>query len=135
MEFPAEEITLQPGERRLAITASIKGLSVPETLIQGIWDGDSTWQLVAEPKAARFAAPAKLTLSTYNDGYLAIETSTPLVDLWLLDEGSTSTFQENFLTLPEPGIFYVRTTKSPTYLEARSLAGEHKLVVTRSPIE
>ena len=49
-------------------------------------------------------------------------------------DGDPDPFAENFVTFPKPGIYHVFTKQPVQQLEARSLAGKHKVTVTRSPI-
>jgi len=127
---------LEPNSRGPVLEASIHGLAVPDVLLAATdEDGDlMTWQLLAEPKAARFAEPETLIVSTNREGLLMIQTSTPLVDLMLTEDGSPGCFIDNFITFTQPGVFGVRVTRVPDTIEARSLAGEHRIKITRSPL-
>ena len=130
------EVDLDADSRSCVLEASIQGYAVPDVLLSAC-DEDGqlmTWQLLAEPKAARFAIPEPLTISTFEEGVLTIQSSTPLVDLMLTEDGSPSPFIDNFVTLPQPGLFAVRISCVPDAIEARSLAGEHKVRITRSPL-
>ena len=129
-----EVVSVEPGARQPAVTGSIKGLAVPDLLVVGTWAGDETWQLATEPKLARFPDPSDLVVSTHSEGVLRIQTSAPVVDLMLLDEGSVSTLLDNYVTMQTPGIFEVRVTRTPVELTARSLSGDHRVKLTPSPI-
>lgn len=124
------------GFRGPLLSADLKGLNVHETLLAGsAFEGAAdVWRLLGAPKSMRFGAPAPLTISTHDDGVIRIETPTPLVDLMLTEEGSVSNLLDNFLTVPEPGLLEARVTRAPSRLEARSLAGRHPVVLTRSPL-
>jgi beta-mannosidase len=130
------EAELDADARGVVLEADIKGLNVNETILIGsAFDAASpVWRLLGEPKAARFPAPAPLTVSTKLDGVIRIETTTPLVDLMLTDDGSVKNLVDNFITVPEPGIFEVRVGHTPSKLVARSLAGHHRVIATRSPL-
>ena len=131
-----EEIDVAANSRLVVIEESIKGLSVPDVLLT-VWTEDRelvAWQLLAEPKAARFAAPETLIVSTATEGVLTILSKTPLVDLMLTEDGSPGPFVDNFITQSSPGVFEVRISRVPDAIEARSLAGEHKVKITRSPL-
>ncbi len=127
---------LDTNSRRPVLEASVHGLSVPDVLLSAVDDdGDlMAWQLLAEPKSARFAAPAPLVISTNEEGVLSILTTTPLVDLMLTEDGAPSPVIDHFVTVPEPGVFAVRIKYVPKSIEARSLAGIHQVKVTRSPL-
>jgi len=130
------DIELDPDNRMPVLHASIHGLAVPDVLLTATdEDGaQSTWQLLAEPKSARLPSPEPLIVSTAEEGVLTILCSTPLVDLMLTEDGSPSPFVDNFITMPQAGVFAVRVSRVPDAIEARSLAGEHKIKVTRSPL-
>ena len=120
--------------RGAVLEANVGALPAPDVLIVAEWAGDATWRLLSEPKSARFAPPAELVVSTAGEGYVEIRTSTPLVDLWLTVDGSVEPFEEDFSTVPAPGVFRVRTSAEVGKIEARSLAGRHPVRITRSPL-
>ena len=128
------EVETAPDERGETLTADVGALPGPDVLLVADWAGDRTWRLLGEPKSARFAPPAELVASTSGDGYLEIRTTTPLVDLWLTVDGSVEPFEENFLTFSIPGVYRVRTNGEIRTLEARSLAGRHRVRTTRSAL-
>ena len=131
-----EDVDIEANSRQVVLEESVKGLSVPDVLLS-VWTEDRdlvAWQLLAEPKAARFAVAQPLIISTASEGVLVISSSTPLVDLMLTEDGSPSPFIDNFITQPTPGVFEVRVSRLPDAIEARSLAGEHKVKITRSPL-
>jgi beta-mannosidase len=122
--------------RRAILDVDISGLNVSQTILYAsAFDANEpVWRLLGEPKETRFPSAAKLTVSTAGDGHIRIHTPTPLVDLMLLDNGSVANIGDNFLTIPQPGVFDVRVHTAPTKLTARSLAGIHPVVLTRSPL-
>lgn len=128
------EAELAPDERRAVLETNVGSLPTPAVLLVAEWAGDLTWRLLAEPKNARFATPAPLVVSTHGDGYLDIETTAPLVDLWLTVEGSTAPFVDNFITVPTASVIRIAVHDEVTKLEARSLAGHHPVKFTRSPL-
>ncbi len=132
-EWSAEAI-MESDARGTVLEANVGALPAPDVLIVAEWAGDRTWRLLSEPKSARLAAPAELLVSTAGDGYLDIRTATPLVDLWLTVDGATEPFDEDFVTVPQAGVFRVATTAEVSNLEARSLAGRHPVRFTRSPL-
>jgi len=127
------DFTIDADSRGVVIDFSVAGMAVPDVLLIAEAGEATAWQLLAEPKQARYAAPASLTISTHEEGYLRIECPTPVVDLMLTSDGDPSPFLDNFLT-SEGGVLEVRCPKLPDTIEARSLAGEHRIRVTRSPI-
>jgi beta-mannosidase len=133
-EWAEEFVTAGAGRRVNGLQASVAGLAVPDVLLTATWVGTEAWQLLAEPKAARLPAAEPLVISTSDDGYLTVKTTTPLVDLMLTEEGSPAKFLDNFLTVAEPGVYTLRCDEKPSYMEARSLSGEHRVVLTRSPL-
>ncbi len=136
LEVWEAEIELEPNSRGPLLEASIHGMSVPDTIIvavDGFGEVDA-WQLLAEPKSARFPSAEPLVVSTFEEGVLTIKTTTPLVDLMLTEDGAPSKFIDNFITVSQPGTFSVRVNALPVSLEARSLAGIHPIKVTRSPL-
>jgi hypothetical protein len=50
-------------------------------------------------------------------------------------DGDTSVFIDNFITVAEAGVHYVRVADPISHFEARSLAGDHSTRMTRSPLE
>jgi beta-mannosidase len=124
------------GDIEVGLEANIAGLSVPDTILFASFGDDrelTTWQLLGEPKNSRFADPAPLLISTAEEGVLMLKLDTPVVDLMLTDEGDPSPFLDNFITSPG-GVVPVRIGAMPGTVEARSLAGEHVVKVTRSPL-
>jgi beta-mannosidase len=130
------DFELEPDRREPVLEESIHGLSMPDVLLTAV-DGYGeiyTWQLLSEPKSARYAPPEPLVVSTWNEGVLTIKTSTPLVDLMLTEDGATTKFIDNFVTVPQASVFSVRVTNIPDSIEARSLAGIHRVKITRSQL-
>ncbi len=129
-----EEASVEPGERKPVLQSSVSGLPVPVTLLLAKFKYAQTWQLLAEPKAARFAPPEPILVSTYAGSSLEFRHSTPVVDLMFTSEGATLPFEQNFVTRSQPGKSWVPLKSRPESIEARSLAGIHPIVLTRSPI-
>ncbi len=125
------EFSVAPGERKAIGSFNVAGLAVPDVLLTA---GFAAWQLLAEPKNARLGEPLPIIVSTASAGELVIKTAQPVVDLMLTVDGDPLPFEENFLTLAEPGLYIVPLTESVSRLEARSLAGKHKVIFTTSPI-
>ncbi|MDR3687964.1 MAG: glycoside hydrolase family 2 TIM barrel-domain containing protein [Fimbriimonas sp.] len=136
LEIWEADFELAPGARQPVLEASIHGMSVPDVLMTAgdIFGEIHTWQLISEPKSARFAPSDTLVVSTWAEDLLTIKTEVPLVDLMLTENGSTAKFRTNFVTIAEPGVFTVEIDKAPTTIEARSLAGVHRVKLTRSPL-
>ncbi len=130
------DFALDEDMRGPVLEASVHGLSLPDVLLT-VTDGYGevgSWQLLAEPKNARFAQAEPLIISTWNESELTIRTTTPLVDLMLTEAGAPTPFIDNFVTIPRPGVFSVPIHRIPNTIEARSLAGIHPIKVTRSPL-
>jgi len=134
MEAKAIALSLEPDERKVVIEASVKGLSVPDTILVASWGDVTAWTLLAEPKQARFAPASPILASTSDEGYLTLKLDAPAVDLMLTDEDDVANFHDNFVTAVRPGIVQVRYWGSGEGLKARSLAGWHPIRVTRSPV-
>lgn len=120
--------------RSKILEIDITGLNVRETILVAEAEGYDAWMLLSEPKEQNVAPPCPLLVSTHADGVLRIQTTAPVIDLMLTANGATVDFDENFYTLLEPGIIEVPVKNLPNAIEARSLAGEHPIRVTRSPI-
>jgi hypothetical protein len=137
------EFESEPGQRGIAGEIDLSGCSVPETIL---WlEGNfaaPTWHLLSEPKEARLANPQTIVGSNniakheVGDGsYFAVRIDHPVVDLMLSVDGDTGVFEDNFVTITEPGVYYFRVGGPIAYFEARSLAGQHGTQMTRSPLE
>lgn len=120
--------------RKKVLEVDVTGLNVHETILVAQTEDADAWMLLGEPKEARLPAPSKLLISTAQEGLLQIRTDSPVVDLMLTTNGSTVGFEENFITAPMAGDLLIPITGKITEIEARSLAGDHVVVVTRSPI-
>ena len=120
----------------------LNGLSVPDTILVAYTEsGGNTWHLLGEPKESRFAQPERLLGHCgYQDDSLGggpvldLQITVPVVDLMLSVDGDTSFFDDNFLTFAEPGVYRIRLNGIVDAFEARSLAGEHRTQLTRSPL-
>ncbi|RYG44852.1 hypothetical protein EON79_14005, partial [bacterium] len=129
------EIDLAPNSRTVALTLDLTGLAVPETiLVASAPSTDPVWRLLGEPKNTKFAPAADLVASTYEDGLLRVRTEFPIVDLMLTEKGAPTPFIDNFVTMPEPGVFEIRVAYVPEVIEARSLAGQHRFRLLRGPL-
>jgi beta-mannosidase len=125
---------LTPNTILQALEANLSGLAVPDTILFAAADRRAaTWQLLSEPKNSRFAPPEDLIFSTSEEGYLTLRLKKPVVDLMLTDEGDPSPFYDNFITSPG-GFIHIRLNGTPNTIEARSLAGEHRVKVTRGAL-
>jgi beta-mannosidase len=133
-EWTESNVELGPDSRRSVLGGNVAGLATPDVLLTATWNDDETWQLLIDPKEARFAPPAPITISTSEDGYLTLEATAPIVDLMLTENGSPVKFLDNFVTIATPGIVYVAISGTPESIEARSLAGAHRVKITRSPL-
>ncbi|CAN5370520.1 glycoside hydrolase family 2 TIM barrel-domain containing protein [soil metagenome] len=129
------EIDLEADERAVVLELDLTGLNVSETiLVASASSVDPVWRLLGEPKNATLPPAAELIASGYEDGLLRIKTSVPLVDLMLTEDGAPTPFLDNFFSVPEPGVFEVRVAYVPEKVEARSLAGKHRVRVLRGPL-
>ena len=127
-------VVLEPGERQQVGVFDVSGLPTPQTAIAFEEEGmDPAWRLLNEPKNTRLALAPTITVSTAEPGSLVIDIPAPVVDLMLTEEGSPAPFTENFITMLSRGQIRIATTRRPASITARSLAGYHKVVVTRSP--
>lgn len=128
------EGTVDPDSRGEILELDLTGLNVHETILIATASGAApTWLLLNEPKLMRFSPPSLLTVSTATPGVLAFSCEGPVFDLMLTSEGDPSPFLDNFITTVD-GYFEVRCEKVPDVIEARSLAGFHRIRTTRSPL-
>jgi len=128
------ESQLASDSREVTAEIDLTGLNVRETILMAEASGATpAWMLLDEPKAMRFGPPTPLLISTSEEGILTIQLDSLVVDLMLTADGDPSPFKDNFITSPA-GVIEVRCDKLPEMIEARSLAGEHKIRVTRSRI-
>lgn len=129
------DLDMASDSRQVAIEASVKGLSVPDTLLVASDGMNMAWMLLAEPKSARFAEPKSITASLSEEGFLTIRLDQPVVDLMFTDTDDVANFPyHNFITLPQGGFVALSYLGDGEGLKARSLAGWHEVRVTRSPI-
>jgi beta-galactosidase/beta-glucuronidase len=162
-QLASAEIQIGEDARKVVLEASLKGLSVPDTIIvasasigaqslpshagerqgEGLLEDESpdvdplsafAWHLLAEPKQARFDPPEPILASIAEEGYLTLQTSQPVVDLMVTDEDDVANLIDNFATVVQPGTFALRYLGSGDGLKARSLAGWHQVILTRSPL-
>lgn len=128
------EAGVESNARGVVLDLDLTGLNVHETiLVASATDAGSTWLFLNEPKLMRFAPAGLLTISTHQEGMLRIHSSGPIFDLMLTSLGDPSPFTDNFLTSTD-GWLDVRCSAIPSVIEARSLAGVHRIRVTRSPL-
>ncbi len=121
------ESTLQflPGERRVLEAIDVAAYDPTQTIVTSVIDSRSGFLLLCEPKELRMQ-PSELLLRQTPDGIL-VETSGPVIDLWLGDEGNGCQFTDNFVTQAAAGRRLLRARGCPEKLQARSLAGVHRL--------
>jgi len=134
LEVWGGEAGLGPNARGVVMEIDLSGLNVHETiLIASATEVEPTWMLLNEPKSMRLSPPSPLLISTHTAGVLRIQSDTPVFDLMLTSDGDPSPFIDNFVTSID-GIIELRCDKLPDTIEARSLAGQHRVKATRSPI-
>ncbi|MEZ0324563.1 MAG: glycoside hydrolase family 2 protein [Fimbriimonas sp.] len=144
--WASEELESGSDSIQLALEFSVAGLAVPDTILFACFPDPlpcpspsegggvpGAWQLLGEPKNSRFAEPEDLLFSTSEEGVLTLRLKAPVVDLMLTSEGDPSAFLDNFITSPGEQV-RVRLAYMPEFIEARSLAGEHRVKVTRGQL-
>lgn len=108
----------------------IAGLNTATTLIlAGSLDAPDAWTLIGEPKHLRLPPAAEIVVSFAEDGLMTYRTSAPVVDLMFTSHGSPSPFRNNFVTRGNGGLGMVWLNSVPETVEARSLAGVHRVRV------
>jgi beta-mannosidase len=117
------ELTLAPGERRVALELDLARFEPRETFVVAYFADSFTFRLLSEPKDARLSTP-RLTASSTGNG-LIVTSDLPVVDLFFWDAHGKARFYDNFVTLPGGGELELRTSAEPGALRARSLAGPH----------
>lgn len=128
-------VNMRSDSRTVVLEVSVKGLSVPDTLLVASYGGADAWILLAEPKNAKFAEPTPIYASMSDEGILWIQTDQPVVDLMLTDSDDVANFGlNNFLTLPRAGKAWLNYSGAGEGLKARSLAGWHEVRLVRSPL-
>jgi beta-mannosidase len=127
----SSEFGASPGSRRIALEVELEGLELDETIVSGSFLGRETFQLLAEPKAARLVAPHLVAWSDAPG--LVIQSDVPVVDLMVWDEGGQLRLYDNFVTLAAGGRTRLRTSGTPTQLRARSLQGVHAVEFVTVP--
>ena len=125
-------VSLESCARRSLLRFDASALPPRGALLTAELGGARATLLLAEPKELELGAPEELAVSLMSDGELRLASPTPLIDLCLWDDDGTAAFAENALTLPEPGQISLGYEGSGLGLRARSLAGEHRVVLTRS---
>ncbi|HET9930345.1 MAG TPA: hypothetical protein VFQ35_06655, partial [Polyangiaceae bacterium] len=118
-------LSLEPGERRVALELDISDFDAKSTLVYAELFGKGTFRLLAEPKDSELSVP-KLDASI-EGSELVLRSDLPVVDLYLWDDEGDVAFSENFVTLNSGACRRVRMHGAPVRLRARSLAGEHLL--------
>jgi beta-mannosidase len=126
------DVNVASGERRAVLSANIAGLTRNATLLVAQLGELTATALLDEPKALKLPAPAALSV-TISRGALHLTTTTPLVDLFLLDGGRSDCFGDNAITCPTPGRYRVEYRGSAAALSARSLAGDHAIQLGSEP--
>ena len=122
-----QTLTLEPGERRVALRLDTAELPRRSTLLLASFAGQRAFRLLCEPKDAELVAPR--LRAALREGELTLESDAPLVDLFLWNEGGGVRFEENFITLAEPGRVSLKVQGRITRLRARSLQGPHSVDV------
>lgn len=138
-----QKVSVKPGDRKVGLEVSIKGLNTAETLVVAYWESAWGWTLLCEPKDAR---PAKFEVHASSAGAdgLILRAEGPVVDLCLGGYGWEHGLSDGgplqgpgtqiFVTLPERGDYEMSFLKAPTRLRGRSLAGWHEIRVSRAPL-
>jgi beta-mannosidase len=126
LESWSREVSLSPGERRIALEVETAKLSAEETVLVARFNGSETTRLLSEPKAARLPEP-RLIATRHPDGLL-IETNVPVIDLFVWDDIGEATFVDNYVTLVSPGAHLLRVRGDVVAPQARSLRGRHPIV-------
>ncbi|HLV66801.1 MAG TPA: hypothetical protein VKY73_13360 [Polyangiaceae bacterium] len=121
----AVDVTLAPGERRIATELAVGAFDPTTVLVVGSFAGSRTTRLLCEPKHARVPVPA--LRARVEDAGLVVESDVPVLDLYLWDAGGRLALDDNFVTLPAPGRVVLRARGEPVQLLARSLAGRHPI--------
>ncbi|HEY4104246.1 MAG TPA: hypothetical protein VGM44_10160 [Polyangiaceae bacterium] len=121
------EIALSNGQRRSVLCLPLANLEPTDTLLVARAGDVRAQALLVEPKQLELPAPQPIAVSRETEGFLALASSTPLLDLMLTDNDGTAAFLDNCLTLPCPGVARVRYRGDARGLAARSLAGRHDL--------
>jgi beta-mannosidase len=121
-------IQLAPGERRQLIDLDVSAWSETSTLVTASFCGNATFQLLCEPKSLKLTS-ARLT-ATLSGALLTIESTAPVVDLYLWDATGAAQLLDNFVTLPGAGTKVLRVRGTPGELRARSLAGLHEIALS-----
>jgi beta-mannosidase len=124
------DLTLAPGERRVALELDVRACEPSETLVTASFAGTTTFRLLVEPKAARLVTP-RLTARPVPGG-IALLSDVPVVDLFVWDPAGAARFLDNFVTLPAAGEVVLRTEAAPGALCGRSLAGAHAVAFETS---
>lgn len=130
------EVSLEAGERKLALEADVAGLPTAETLLVATWgEGCYAWKLLGEPKDAKLPVP-EILCRVSEDGRLEVRSDLPVIDLMLTAGNGKDVFIENFVTIPSGGSALVDVSADfeMAGLTARSLAGAHKVRIVNGPI-
>jgi beta-mannosidase len=132
---PLSEVGVTPDGQpiRVALEVDVSGLATPDILLIAAGGLLDTWRLLAEPKNARLASPAPITVDTSDDGWLNLILEAPVVDLMLTSNGDPTPFAENFITTVDQRVL-VKCHVVPKTIEARSLSGIHPVRIVRGPI-
>ncbi len=128
------EATLDPGERVKLGEINIEGLPVDSTLIFAESEESDTWVLLGEPKNLTGLTAAPIDLAIIDSDTIQVRVNGPVVDLWLRDVENGAQLHPNFLTSVGADIWELETDRVPGRIFARSLAGEHFVRVSRTPL-
>jgi beta-mannosidase len=122
---------LSPGQRCVALECPLAGFDRARTVLWSRFAGHTSFRLLAEPKDSA-CTRAELEARWQGDT-LCVESSGPVIDLFVWDASGAVQFRDNFLTLPHAGTLKLRadvaraTAGRPMNLRARSLAGAYTL--------
>jgi beta-mannosidase len=120
------ELTLAPNERRLVLDADLTGFDSATTIVSASLGESTTFRLLGEPKDTKLVAHD--LRATFDGALLTVESSSPIVDLFVWSDGGTLELFDNFVTLPAGGRITLRGRGEPGTLRARSLAGLHRVL-------
>ncbi len=115
---------------------STEGLNPNTTAIFSIDEDEESeyaWTLLCEPKEVELPA-AKITIAAIDDDQIMLRTTGPVVDLWLRDPDDGVQFGLNFITSATAGTWVIQTDGPTDRIQARSLAGNHPIEYTNSPL-
>ncbi len=131
----SEIVSVDSGDRVVAIEADVSGLPASRTLLYASLDEvHDAWQLLANPKDCQFAKP-RLRFRIDEEGMGQLWTDRPVVDLMIYDPEGGSPLFDNFVTLPSAATTQLSLKQGAKVgrLRGRSLAGDQEIEVVRGP--